>query len=44
MTWTGDMGMASFDDVRIEGPGIKSSAVSSVGRLSRMWGKVKGLK
>ncbi len=41
MTWTGDMGVASFDDVRIEGIGIPGSAVYALGKLATMWAKVK---
>ncbi len=43
MTWTGDMGMASFDDVRIEGPGIPGTAVQALGKLATLWGKMKSL-
>jgi hypothetical protein len=41
MTWTGDMGMAFFDDVRIEGPGIPGTAVCALGKLATLWGKIK---
>ncbi len=43
MTWTGDMGMASFDDVHIEGPGIPGTAVHALRKLATLWGKVKSL-
>jgi len=42
MTWKGDMGMASFDNIHIEGPGIPGLAVSPQDKLAAMWGqKVK---
>ena len=41
MTWTGDMGMASFDDISIEGPGILGSAVCPLGKLATTWSRVK---
>lgn len=41
MTWTGDMGMASFDDVSIEGPGILGSVVDASGKLAMTWSRIK---
>ena len=41
MTWTGDMGMASFDDVSIEGPGILGTAVHTFGKLTVTWAYIK---
>ena len=42
MTWKEDMGMASFDNIHIEGPGIPGLAVSPQDKLAAMWGqKVK---
>jgi hypothetical protein len=41
MTWTDDMGMASFDNVSIEGPGIAGSKVDPNGCLSTSWGAIK---
>ena len=42
MTWTGDMGLAYFDDINIEGTGIPGSVVHPNGRLSITWGSIKG--
>lgn len=44
MTWTGDMGMVSFDDVHIEGTGIPGLSVAPQGKLSTTWGRLKGLE
>ena len=44
MTWTGDMGLAYFDDVNIEGVGIAGSAVNPNGRLSITWGAIKNTR
>ena len=44
MTWTGDMGMASFDDVSVEGPGIPGSKVEPNGHLSLTWGAIKRIQ
>ncbi|HIE28087.1 TPA: DUF1080 domain-containing protein [Candidatus Poribacteria bacterium] len=44
MTWTGDMGMASFDDVSILGPGIPGATVNPNGRLSITWGEIKSVQ
>ncbi len=41
MTWTGDMGMASFDDVSIEGPGIPGTAVHALEKLAVTWAYIK---
>lgn len=41
MTWTSDMGVASFDDVRIEGPGIPGTAVYALGKLAVTWAHIK---
>ena len=43
MTWTGDMGIASFDDIHIEGPGIPGLAVSPQGKLASVWAQIKGI-
>jgi len=41
MTWTGDMGMASFDDVDIRGDGIPGSAVSRTDKLTTIWASIR---
>jgi hypothetical protein len=41
MTWTGGMGMASFDDISIEGPGIPGTAVHALGKLAVTWAHIK---
>ena len=41
MTWTEEMGMASFDDVNIEGTGVPPSWVKTSGKLTTTWGDLK---